>query len=481
MIFMIFIVKYFNLMNPVSLREIRQMVRNKIVATGLIVYLCVQLFTVMLSVLSEAGNATHADIAGKRIGQEVANTVCVVLSILTIFAIPVFTGIRMILEKSDDSMDLQFATTLRPMQFIDGKITSSSTIFFLFTTATIPFLMLAYILRGVDLAGTFGSLGFMTVIAFFSFYAVVFIGSLNFHKIFRFTLLAGFMSLLAFVFIVESYTFFFFIYDDIWTEWYEFPVFALIFATLCLLLRAAASAQLAPPHTNGQFQFRLTSTILWLLWGAGLSTAALVRKDEDYLFTWFYSACALLFLMFFGAVSSRPGFNRRVLTDISPRRRLIQFPFFSSAESGVLHVLLLLYLTAFAGFAVYGKVIIKTDFVEVGQMISFLCYPPAFLITTRLVWHAGLRRFSNRKFVGIFASVWLALASILPHLFTIGNDTAKPEFWPGNLFAVLDCYGPGKFNIISFHSNFSFFWLLLTTIIYTPFIVRAFRQFRIPN
>ena len=455
-------------MNPVFIREMRQMVRNKFVATALIVYLFALLATVMLTIMAKASSGGLVSLAGKGAGQYVSIAVLLVLGLLTTIVVPLFTGIRMSLEKSPESMDLQFATTLRPAQFVDGKIGSSFVLLLLFASATLPFLMLAYILRGADVFTMLVSIGSTLLYALLMLYVAVFIGSLNLNKAFRIIIMiimplfalqmfagVGMMLIIArglggggptFMSMSMSST----------HQWWAVALILAGFATLCLMLRAAAAAHLAPPHVNGQRPLRVTVAIAWAAWGALALIVSLI-KSELYIMAWYFTFGSILLLMLFGAVSSQPGYSRRVLSEIKPRWRGLQFLMFTGAESGIAFALVLIFITMLGGFGVTAVIpspSYNDDVME--KFAMFFCYPAAHFLTARLIWQAGLRRVMNCKYVGLAGLVWMFAGSIFTAVIFARSSSS-------DAFTVFSCI-----------------WFFIAAILNMPFIFSAANRFRSP-
>ena len=466
--------------NPVALREIRQMVRNKFVSVGLILYLFVQLIAVMLTVVSETdSNTGGVSLTGKGIGSDVAFTVSVILVLMTLGAIPMFTGIRMTLEKNADNMDLQFATTLRPVQFADGKFISSIVLFMLVASSSLPFLMLAYILRGLDLGDVLLYVGIMTVFAMPLFHVAIFIGTLGTHKAFRFALLGT---------VVWVATVVFFGFGVITLngfgpgfESWDFKYMILVAVCVCFILRGASAAQLAPPHTEGSFLLRNSLIVAWFVWGAAAAGLSLWKAETEYIVWWFGGMCAMLNFLLFTAVSSKSGMQRRIAPHNGKRSRFnLRFLFLSCAESGVLYSLILSAITGYIMIQIAKIVENKIDDEGIAAVLFVFCYPAAYMITMRLIWHAVLRRITNCKYVGLLALLLMLLGSVLPYLLTIGNDSANPDKWFGNMngaFDALTSWNSGH-DIMEFHMCVSAVWLTAAILLYTPYIISSFRRYR---
>ena len=474
--------------NPVALREMRQMSRNKIVSSGLIAFLFIQLAAVMITVASESDSGA-VSLAAKGVGQNVAMTVCVLLDIVALGAIPLFFAIRLTLEKSADNMDLQFATGLKPAQFADGKIAAALVLLLLCASATAPFLMLAYILRGMDAGETFAIIGSVIFWSALITCFGVFVASLNLPKALRFIIMAGAGAFFMWLSLDNPL---YFPADDLpfvfLKEWdFAWPI-GLAILSLCAVFRSAAAANLAPPHTNGQLPLRRVIVIVWALWGA-LAVWWSLKKDEPFVFIWFmFSAFFIGGLFMLATVSAQTGPSRRVASEVSPNRwrRRLQYPFFTGSESGVCYALLLLFLTALTSFCVMyahpmKKYFLSNDYHRFVycMLVWGVCYPAAFMITMRLIWQWFSHRFCNRKFVGFFGALWMILASILPYLLTMGSDDqAAAAYWHGNIVAAILAMDHYDLHITSFHAIFSAVWLLIELLCYSPTVLKSFKRFR---
>jgi len=130
--------------NPVLLREMRQAVRNRFVSVGLMLYVALLTFGPLVFLLAELPDNFRSD-TGERIfhiglyGSFVASALVVA----------VHSAGRLIAERLHE--DLMFTSTLRPRQIVLGKFLSGVVLSLLFYSVTLPFLTLAYELKGVDI------------------------------------------------------------------------------------------------------------------------------------------------------------------------------------------------------------------------------------------------------------------------------------------------------------------------------------------
>ena len=170
-------------LNPVTLKELRQMVRSRLVSTGLIAFLFLQVAVVSIALLT--ARSASSDPLGQSYGNVVFGTVTAMLGFMLLLGIPGFVSARMAAERSADRLDLQFTTALAPTQFIDGKIAAAAVLMLLFASTSLPFLMLAYLLRGVDVFTMLRSFGFLLVLALCVCHVVLFLGSIRLSKALR--------------------------------------------------------------------------------------------------------------------------------------------------------------------------------------------------------------------------------------------------------------------------------------------------------
>ena len=69
--------------------------------------------------------------------------------------VPLYSGGRMSLERSNADMDLLYVTTLSPGAIVRGKYLTATALTLLIFSASMPFMILTYLLRGIDLPSIF--------------------------------------------------------------------------------------------------------------------------------------------------------------------------------------------------------------------------------------------------------------------------------------------------------------------------------------
>ena len=130
-------------LNPLFVRHLRQELRNR------------TYFTVFILLLVISGLASLAFCAGLQEGRAVGDHLFGVLAAALSFALwvaqPLGAYRAMGQERDDDTWDLIDLTGMRPGAILRGKLANSLAQGLLFTSAMAPFMLMAYLLRGIDL------------------------------------------------------------------------------------------------------------------------------------------------------------------------------------------------------------------------------------------------------------------------------------------------------------------------------------------
>ena len=424
-------------MNPVTLKELRQLTRSRTISGAIIGYFLLQLVVAALVILS----STDSGVLDTDAGELVFSWLAALLAPLIAFVVPGNLFARLVSEHGPGRAELLTATALRPSAFIDGKIRSGLALVGVFIAGALPFLLLSYLLRGVDmmliLAWTFS----VALLSSVAVHLSLFLASVRLPTTVRWCLWAfcaipcvPFALLSAIGFREEIYT-------GGWTLWNVVYVIALI-ASANLLLRGLAIAQLSPRNTDRARPLRLTTTAVW----AGLLPMSAVtglletpRAVSNCVFAMsMLMACVLAFLAAFD-LSSAGGPSRRVLLDrpAGRWRRLLRWPFATGFESGLAFALLLLGANALAG-------IIVLDFghADSDQLYEWLAIQisVAYILAAMLAVRALLRvpAIARRVPVGLtalFGLMLIGLSSLIPNLLAI-NGAVNPSGFPFNISGI---------------------------------------------
>ena len=166
-----------NNINPIAVKEMRQAVRSRYITLLLQLYLLIELLVAGFFLitfdpkdLSSGGADLFSFFIGLLI---VANLICV----------PVYTSTR--LTKEVRGNDAIFSSTLTPMQIVRGKFYCGLIISLLLFSAAAPFIIVTYLLRGLDIQDILMALyGAFLLVQVLNCFAIAF-GSINVNIVMR--------------------------------------------------------------------------------------------------------------------------------------------------------------------------------------------------------------------------------------------------------------------------------------------------------
>jgi len=189
----------------------------------------------------------------------------------------------------------------------------------------------------------------------------------------------------------------------------------------------------------------------------------------------------LAFNLFGGAaLSHAPGYSRRVLSEVSPRRwrRHLQFFFFSGAENGMLWALNMGALTLLAVLVAEwlreaGWKATNHDGPEAMPLAVLYCHLTAYLWSVRALWRGLLNRWITYRLAGVVAAALMLLGWGLPYLAAIGSPTHTATWAFGNPFAGFD---DDLKDIVSTTAS-AFIWEALALAVKLPGLLAAMRAF----
>jgi len=477
-------------LNPVTLKELRQMTRSRIVASSLIGFLILQLLCVTFNLLSSRSAFNNGvSLSNMALGQGVFGANYFLLTAVLLFCITPYIGFRMAMERGAEHLDLQFTTALTPRQFVNGKIVSTTILILMFASAALPFMVLSYMLRGIDIFGVLLAFGMLLLMALCSVYAVLLLFAVATSKIFRSLVSLGVIfGLMVIIGIITGVGVNMAasgrgVQFDSWEEWIILGLFILGCISGCTFAHIATVAALSPPHSNREKPLRLWFTAILFTWAAIAFAYFFYEKDLDYMTAWAFFAFSIIALLMAVSTSMAPGTSRRILMEVSPQRgtRFLQFPFFTGAENGMAWSLWMgfwcIVILQFAlSLGISGS---TNDVSAVWASITYFLYLTAYICSVRAFWNFVLRDRLSHLFNGAIAGVLIALGAILPYVLVLGNvHSGREVAWHfGNVVAVLD---NSEFDDAP-HLVYAFVWAILALIANTPAILNAFQKFRPPQ
>ena len=253
--------------NPVTLKELRQLVRSRLIIWGMVALPIVLILATGAVLLSEMHDISIQEaMYGKGLGEEPLIAVSIITSVVTCVLIPLFTSIKTAIETSKTDLGLEFTTALTPGQIVSGKITAAAVISAIAVAIAMPFFVLSYLMRGIDLSMTV----LIPVLLFVSSVSLTAVGLLPACSR-RHSIAMKVISL------VVLYIFQPFFFSSItaaigigrgvrgggdFAASSLFVCYGLLSAIIVALCRAQAAAMLAPPHTDYLRPLRITQLVV---------------------------------------------------------------------------------------------------------------------------------------------------------------------------------------------------------------------------
>ena len=140
--------------NPVTLKELRQAVNSRFI-NGMLLTLLAVLLGILVTyavTLDPARSGTRGD------GAWLFGVMTSVLGAIAGFGLPLYVGIRLAVERATATGDLLRMTTLMPWQVVRGKMYAGLVLAGLIASACVPFIVITWLLRGVDVVTILGTL-----------------------------------------------------------------------------------------------------------------------------------------------------------------------------------------------------------------------------------------------------------------------------------------------------------------------------------
>ena len=409
-------------LNPIVVKELRQISRGKFLPVILIGFLFTQ--------LSITGAATFFGSAEP--GPDLYWALLGFLTGICYLLIPAYAGFRLAQERSDLNKDLLFITTLRPASIVLGKTLSAAVLAALIYSVCMPFIVMTYMLRGIDLLSAFLTIALSYLCTLTAIQAGILIGSLPLNRFIK--AIIGLLGLVLGVFLYIS--FLARAVDRLPVHRGAAEAFEAAFKFLWLwglpsvgffLLSAAF---IAPPSANRAFALRVYFTAAWAASCIAAFVFDKINGDFNLIIGWFVFSVAGFGLAAV-SFSERDVIGQRIRQKI-PRsriRRALAFLFYSGSGGGFLWAsvgIVMTYLLWSCAFAASS-----------GRMSSedFLGYLNGYGFVSLNAWSAAIwALFLHRKFLRNRVSsgcTWLIavgvyiLSNLLWAMFAIGDETYR--------------------------------------------------------
>ncbi|HBT76243.1 MAG TPA: hypothetical protein DEB39_04795 [Planctomycetaceae bacterium] len=445
-------------MNPVFIREIRQAVRNRTVLYAINIFLTI-LVLASGYVIYDTG---YGDFAGNpdqlETGPHGQRLFDVLMGLATIAsAAGCISGSALRLAKDRIDEEMQFYSLIGPGKQLRGRMLAGLLITSLFFSITLPFLVFAYLLRGVSLYQiVLLPCAAMIGIQIANLIAIALFGGVRscLQWICYGFLFAGILALL-YIGLSQDAAFFHRLIRD-WISGYMIPYTRVELATLFLFRSGfylilipfiavlVALCQLSPPSWNRMRPLRV-----------GLSVFGLVMLPVEHFFipggveSWFSFTTAALSVFLVVAVCERDTWEARLRRSIpkSRRGRIVAFPFFTGAANGLMFVLVWTILLAVIGscyaFAAAGILPLPggrgvNHFFVYSQLASmfFLMLIFDYFATGKMLWHLFFHRWLPKELTWLVGLGMILAASILSLVLAILSQVVSTAGHINNTFVM---------------------------------------------
>ncbi|MGM0489621.1 MAG: ABC transporter permease [Planctomycetota bacterium] len=374
--------------NPVAVKEFRQAVQSRWVIAVLMLFLLINLAIIggylMLSV--DAATSTTG-------GRKIFAVLLTFLMITCIAFVPAYTGLRLSLERNNADIDLLFITTITPGAIVRGKYVTAMALTLLIFSVCMPFMILTYLLRGIDLPTIFGILGLGFALCALANAMGLFAGSVSGSWFIRGLVIVGVALALLYMTIgslglAQSVLIFGRGMFGLGAGWWAGMATGLLFGALGIgLLHVLAVALMSPKTSNRMFIPRLYITATWLITGIVMLAWGYVVGREYLLSAWIVMSGVALSGLVVAALGERDGWSARVRRTI-PRNLILRplaFLFYTGSAGGIAWCILLFAATALpvlawdaAGSSAGGHDLLET----LGYTSLFFGYILCYCLTT---------------------------------------------------------------------------------------------------
>ena len=426
-------------LNPVLLREFRQLSRNKIVFTIIFLALAAFLLTSGIYIMTAMSESSRGDMSLEQ-GNTLFNLISTMLILSTFTFVPLYTGIRFGLERSKGRQDLMYTSSIPPWHIVFGKTMTAAQLALLIFSLALPFLSFTYLLRGVDLANAALNIVVLFVGAVLGAQATLLFTAIPMSLVFRIVIIVLFILPTVFsYYLIASIALIWSggmkqLLSEGFTTYGTFSFIAFL-ATLTLLLSGSlftmTSALVAPPSSNRALVIRTYNSVAAVVL-IGAAMLCLRKGDlpeimHGILIFLFVAAC----LAFIASSGERDERSQRVRRKIPRARdRLLAFFFFQGRINGLLWSLgWMVILSAAICLAIYlgGDPIHET----LAVLTSVVMYTLGYTLVSVLIQRKLLARRFNTGITPVLTGILLFIMVIVPFLFAFfkGSLSDMDKVW----------------------------------------------------
>lgn len=473
--------------NPVFLYELRQIVRNQAILILFGLYLLGLVSFVGLAIIPDSKLLEYLERfmpmfsfgSQREPGSSVASNVLCLYYVFTTFGLTAFAAIQTANDRLNENP--MFYSTLPPWRIVTGKLQFAAMVSLLFLSTTLPFLSIAYLLRGVDLLAVFLAALMLYCLSLLQFYVAVmfYAGASNMFRVVFFSIPMLFIQFLLSLFgIFAAYELAHEI--AIGREGPELVlILALFFLAFMLVACVLSLVQFSPNSSNRMMPLRILLTAIQCCVIVAIIVSFFLDDNHwgGAIANLFF--CFLIPYFFLVFICERVEYSPRIRRTIPKLNvlRLLFFPFYTGAPNAMVWCMLLFLLEIFShGLISMDGRIVDSIWKPVWNGLSagllFFDYCATALLLYNLVFY---RRYSRQMiwfpvFFG-FVAVLVAFICILFSSFSLWKYEDMLFFLPNPL-----CVDGETF--IYRQLTLAVVWLIVLAIPGVPWIVQHFNQFQ---
>jgi len=411
--------------NPILVRELKQFVRNRLLLYFMLFYLgTISLVTVVVLAMPELVKGITFFIFwfSECTGQELFAFVMLSYYFFASAFLVLFGGVKLGYERYKN--DLGYYTTVPPWRIISGKFLLGVVVSLIFLSLSLPFLTIAYMMRGLDLATIIMAVlfyFFMSLVHYsvtIAFYA----GARSLTRIYLFGLLLAFLQFVGFCIGYAASSGFIY-YPEIMgsNRWVVLMPYAIQWAFIFFPLPFAI-CQVSPESSNRMMPVRVCMTVVFLLAASGFTVSLILdllypgMSSTDFNTVIGMSSCIALDcififypIIFLINICEREKYSIRQRRFV-PRNRLLRFLYFLHATgvaNAILWYLLFLIASMLLFFAWRIIVSINDGYHEYGmfvkdifwRLLAFAIMVYCWTVATFGLWKLFLYRILPREWL----------------------------------------------------------------------------------
>lgn len=494
-------------MNPIVVKELRQAVKSRFVVSVLMLMLTLLMLILGLVLLEQDARRGFDEDAGA----DLFLVFQTILLMTCMLFVPVYVGVRFAAERSSATSDLIYVTTIRPSSIIWGKLLAGMVVTALTFSACAPFMVVTYLLRGIDLLTILFVLGIDVLLVLAATQLAIFVGTMPIGWPVK-AILGLILAIFSGIFCIGFYEFIEYelirsgigsMMDD--SEfWAAISVFTGVWIAAIIMIFFLSVALIAPATANRALGPRLYFTFAWLASLIGFMVLSVNVNAIDPILAWLIVMYLLLFFAAVISASEREVFGPRLRRGI-PRSRLLRIPAFflySGAAGGLLWIQVLAGLTLLGAYFAHGY--LSDTLAGHGRLSGWGGYDPfpAYWLErfgSSAMWVSGYlllavvicRRVTKTKngaaVTGVVGLLIIAIACVVPMLIAFAMD---PNRWERNIvfWLTLNPFGPifcedadwtDTYGSVVFVLSMVFFAVM--QLVNVPWYVRQIRAFTPPK